>query len=151
MCWSLRCSWNIACRRCSNYIFILYWTPGFNRLGKDKCKTRRESVKFWDSDRILLEILRYVHVKTISNVMRPTYDTLFKAIRYAIWTSINSSPPSAACIRRWTGSTLVQIMACRLVGAGPLSDAGMLFIESLGTNISEILIEIHPSYLRKWI
>ena len=22
-CWSLRCSWSIACRRCSNYIFIL--------------------------------------------------------------------------------------------------------------------------------
>ena len=22
-CWSLRCSWSIACRRCSNYIFLL--------------------------------------------------------------------------------------------------------------------------------
>ena len=29
-CWSLRCSWSIACRRCSNYIFILQWTLGFN-------------------------------------------------------------------------------------------------------------------------
>ena len=25
-----------ACRRCSNYIFILDLTPGFNWLGKDK-------------------------------------------------------------------------------------------------------------------
>ena len=33
---------------CSIYIFILYLTAGFNRLGKDKCKMRRESVKFWD-------------------------------------------------------------------------------------------------------
>ena len=58
--WSLRCSWSIACRRCSNYIFILYLTPGFNRLGKDKWKTRRESFNFWDSVWLILEILRYV-------------------------------------------------------------------------------------------
>ena len=45
-CWSLRCSWSIACRRCSNYIFILNLTPGFNGLGKDDCKTRWESFKF---------------------------------------------------------------------------------------------------------
>ena len=32
-------------RRCSNYIFILDLTPGSNGLGKDKCKTRRESFK----------------------------------------------------------------------------------------------------------
>ena len=30
-CWSLRCSWSIACRRCPNYIFILNLTPGSNR------------------------------------------------------------------------------------------------------------------------
>ena len=30
--WSLRCSWSIACRGCSNYIFILDFTPGFNGL-----------------------------------------------------------------------------------------------------------------------
>ena len=31
----------------------------------------------------------------------------------------NSSPLSAAYMRRWTGSALVQIMACGLVGAKP--------------------------------
>ena len=36
-------------------------------------------------------------------------------------TSFNSSPPSAAYIRQWIGSALVQIMACRLFGAKPLS------------------------------
>ena len=30
--------------------------------------------------------------------------------------------PSAAYMRRWTGSALFQIMACRLVGAKPLSE-----------------------------
>ena len=54
-CWSLRCSWNIACRRCSNYIFFLYLTPG----SKDKCKMRRESCKFWDLACLILQILRY--------------------------------------------------------------------------------------------
>ena len=29
-----------ACRRCSIYIFILDWTPGFIGLDKDNCKTR---------------------------------------------------------------------------------------------------------------
>ena len=47
-CRSLRCSWSIACRRCSNYIFILDLTPGFIGLRKDNCKTRREAFKFGD-------------------------------------------------------------------------------------------------------
>ena len=31
-CWSLGCIWSIACRRCSNYIFILHLIFGFNIL-----------------------------------------------------------------------------------------------------------------------
>ena len=46
ICWSLRCSWSIACWCCSNYIFILDLTPGISGLGKDNCKTRRETLKF---------------------------------------------------------------------------------------------------------
>ena len=59
-CWSLRCSWSIACRRCSNYIFILNLAPGCNGLGKDNCKTRRETMMFGDRLRLMLEIWRYV-------------------------------------------------------------------------------------------
>ena len=58
-CWSLRCSWSIACRRCSNYILILDLTHGFNGLGKDNLKTRRE--KHWglgDLAGYLLEVRR---------------------------------------------------------------------------------------------
>ena len=40
------------------YIFILDLTPGLNRLGKDNCKTRRESFKFCDLVRLILETLR---------------------------------------------------------------------------------------------
>ena len=42
-----------ARRRCSNYIFIPDLTPGFIGLGKDNCKTRRETFKFGDSVRLI--------------------------------------------------------------------------------------------------
>ena len=47
-----------VCRRCSNYIFILDLTPGFNGLGKDHCKRRQDIFKFWDLVRLILEVLR---------------------------------------------------------------------------------------------
>ena len=61
ICRSLRCSWTIACRHCSNYIFILNLKPGLNGLGKVNCKTSRESFKFWDlvHQVLILEILWY--------------------------------------------------------------------------------------------
>ena len=34
-------------------------SPGFNGLGKDKCKMRRESFKFWDLVWLILEVSRY--------------------------------------------------------------------------------------------
>ena len=49
-----------ACRRCSNYIFILDLTPGFNRLCKDNCKTRRETFKFCKLLWLILEVWRCV-------------------------------------------------------------------------------------------
>ena len=58
--WSLRCSWSIACRRCSNYIFILDLTHGFSGLGKDDCKTGREKSKFLD-----LELWRHVIIAVL--------------------------------------------------------------------------------------
>ena len=54
--WSLRCSWSIACWRCSKYIFILCLTLDFNRLRKDNCKMRWETFKFWDLVRLILQI-----------------------------------------------------------------------------------------------
>ena len=56
VCWSHRYSWNIACWRCSNYIFILDLTHGFNGLGKDNCKMRQETFKFWDLVWLILEV-----------------------------------------------------------------------------------------------
>ena len=64
-CWSLRCSWSIAYRRCSNYISILNLTPCFNGLDKDDCKTRWESFKYWNLARLILDTLRYFHQKCV--------------------------------------------------------------------------------------
>ena len=41
---------------------------------------------------------------------------------YYVHVYLISSPRSAAYMRRWTGSTLVQIIACPLIGAKPLSE-----------------------------
>ena len=62
-CWSLRCSWSIACWRCSNHIFVLDLTPGFNRLGKDNCRTSPETFQFWHLVRLILESWRYSHFR----------------------------------------------------------------------------------------
>ena len=57
-CRSVRCSWSITCRRCSNYIFILDLTFGSKGFGKDSRKTVRESFKCWDLVHLILETLR---------------------------------------------------------------------------------------------
>ena len=44
----------------ANYIFILDLTHGFNGLGKDICKTRRDTCKCWDWVRFILEVWPYV-------------------------------------------------------------------------------------------
>ena len=57
-----RCSWSIACRRCSNYIFILNLTPGFNGLSKDNYERIQETFKLWDLVRFILEVLRWIYI-----------------------------------------------------------------------------------------
>ena len=56
-CWSLWCSWSIACQCCSNYIFILELTHGFNGLSNDNC--RPETFMFWDFVWLILEVWQH--------------------------------------------------------------------------------------------
>ena len=44
-------------------IFIPHLTTGFNGLGKDNCKTRWETFKFWDLVWLILEVWWYVLIK----------------------------------------------------------------------------------------
>ena len=55
-CWSLRSCWSLACRRYSNYIFILDFTSGFNIMHKDNFRTRLETVKVCDMVPYILEV-----------------------------------------------------------------------------------------------
>ena len=59
-CWLLKC----AGRRCSNYIFILDLTPGFNGLDIDTCKTKRETFTFWDLMWLTLDVWWYSYCGT---------------------------------------------------------------------------------------
>ena len=43
---------------------------------------------------------------------------------------LNSSPPSATYMRRWTESSLIQIMACCLDGTKPLSEPMLTYCQS---------------------
>ena len=43
--------------------------------------------------------------------------------------AINSSTPWATFMRQWIGSSLVQIMACRLFGAKPLSEPMLVYCQ----------------------
>ena len=46
-----------------------------------------------------------------------------------IFKRINSSPPSATYMRRWTGSALLQMMACRPEGAKLLSEEMLTYCQ----------------------
>ena len=46
ICRSLRCSWSIACRRCSNYIFILNLTPDFKDWSKTTSRRDENHLSF---------------------------------------------------------------------------------------------------------
>ena len=65
---------------------------------------------------------------------------------------VNSLRPSDAYMCWQPRPSLVQIMACRLVGVKPLSEpmlVGMLSIGSLGTNFDGILIELQTFSFKK--
>ena len=48
---------------------------------------------------------------------------------FTVNTVFQLSPPSAAYMRQWSGSALVQIMACRLDGAKPLSEPMLMYCQ----------------------
>ena len=60
-CWSFRRSWSIACRRYSNHNFIFDSTPGFNELGRDNIKKRRETFTCCDLGASYTKGLTVIH------------------------------------------------------------------------------------------
>ena len=74
-------------------------------------------------------------------------NTVFK------WVSFTHLPPSAAYMRQWIWSALIQIMACRLFSAIPLSKPMLVIVNcSLRNKLQlKFLIKIHIFYSQKCI
>ena len=103
-CWSLRCSRSIACRRCSNDIFILDLTPGINGLAENNCNRRQETFKFWDLVWLILDIWRYQS----HGRMKPV--KVFTPVNRIIIDSGNVYVArSAPCHYTWTNSAFLLI------------------------------------------
>ena len=66
---------------------------------------------------------------------------------------INSSPPSAAYMHQWTGSSLVQVMACHLFVAKPLPEPMLVYclLHSLELISVKFEFEFYPFHSRQCI
>ena len=130
-----------ACRRCSNYIFILL-TPGFTGLGKDNCKTRQESFKIWDLVRLYkifdgsLRVCHRVHitfflsVDLVFNTMRPRQngrhftDDIFKCTFLNEMFELRSTTKSSLdnfCVNLWIAVCFIGLVKVHVCCIKPLS------------------------------
>ena len=69
---------------------------------------------------ICIWINDWVNIREAGDLRRHRGHFDVNVITWPQW--VNSSSPIAAYMRQWLGSALVQIMACRLFGAKPLSE-----------------------------
>ena len=69
------------------------------------------------------------------------------------WWSVNSSPPRATYMRRWTGSALVQIMAWHQISHKPLSEPMLIYckLDSLEQISVKFESEFYHFHSRKCI
>ena len=71
-------------RQCSNYIFNLDVTPGLKGLGKDNCKTRRNTFKVWNLMCLILEASAYNVTPLQSQWNSVASYLIFPFYRYAL-------------------------------------------------------------------
>ena len=66
---------------------------------------------------------------------------------------VNSSPPSAAYMRQWTRSALVQVMACRMFGAKPAPEPMLVYcqLDSWQQISVKLELEFYHFHWRKFI
>ena len=81
------------------------------------------------------------------NIERHTAHTIVS------WLNLNSPPPSAAYMSQWTGSSLVQVMACRLFGAKPLPELMLAYclLDTWGHISVKFEFEFYHFHSRKCI
>ena len=106
-CWSLRCSWNIACRRCSNYIFILHLTLGFNIQCIVQRQLQAKTRNIWDLVHIILEITQYLSVnQKVSFIWLIASKILFYVNSASVNLSMQPLPLLKRCGGEFTGALI---------------------------------------------
>ena len=76
-------------------------------LGKDNCKTRRETFKFWDLARLVLEILRYMGDNSMILRVRPLNINL--VILYGWYTCVVVACPLHIVMSEWAKYSAVLL------------------------------------------
>ena len=61
-CWSLTCSWSIACRRCSNYIFILNLNTWLQWIGQRQLQDEMRNINVWGLGATYIRELTVNHI-----------------------------------------------------------------------------------------
>ena len=83
-----------------------------------------------------------------TEITKTYYDSL--SLKFSECTNVNSWRPSDAYMRNQTGSSLVQIMACRLLGLSYYpTQLWHIVNESLGTHFTESWIKIQQFPCKK--
>ena len=88
--------------------WALSLTPGFNGLHKDNCKMRRETIKFWELMRLILEIWRYIISFTSAMLKIRQFAVLKTCEKYCLPQWIWKFPGSFAI--HWVRQYLVNIV-----------------------------------------
>ena len=112
------------------------WIGGQNQFQPSRYFSSFSKSSSWKFFNITLTFDRCHH--TLAVVTSVKYECDLRDLIGAL----NSLRPSDAYMRHYNITTLLQIMACRV-------NAGILLIGPLGTNFSEILVEIYTFSFRK--
>ena len=102
-------------------------------------------LRVWVTSHPCLKLRSLLLFDMIYTIMAPIKLSLITAVRYTLLSLLslsfpsfllfqdqlefNSSPPSAAYLRQWTGSSLVHVMASRLFGAKPLPEPMLTYCQ----------------------
>ena len=71
-------------------------------------------------------------------------------LRVSTTINVNSSSHSAAYMRRWIGSALLQIMVCRLFGTKPLSEQTFRYSQELSPGPLVYMNKFQWNFNQKW-
>ena len=98
------------------------------KIWPKQSEARRNRVHFWWDILHSLEEMQYTNHVWDRELGKLTLQPMFSLLTmgslhlcHVANTILTHLPPSATYMRQWIGSALVQIMACRLFGAKPLS------------------------------